>query len=702
MPHLPDNELIITRSHPIPRKQSHRPSTMSLLAPRMTQPERASVVLPTVTCSSCSDSIPLSSLGEHVCRAAPRTIGRSAPRPAQIAIPPPGAHSATSSSWRGPSSFEHAPPRPAFAGPSSAVSSPGSSSLMIPDVSSGRSSPIGGLSPHGGSSPSPRTPSPTNPFFPQIALDDKGGNASYGLGLNVSSKPEGPFPTDAPLPKGASDLSALSGESGMAGVGRRTFQAAAWGVTAGMGMAQSVRNRQPEHSRPPLPPSSFSSPGPASAREGSQSAGPVPSSLPPWQSHMPLHSPAPYSTSSYGRQRSGTDATSPPRPFEGLSAIVPQRSASAMDRPAQPFAPPARSTSAMSANPPGHRSKPSVASTTSSRSSYDKGDSVSQLLRARTNTNERKGSNDGKGNFFDKYKEMQRTNSKSSAGTFRLLPGDRRDSQDDVNENLVDSPRQSVLDLDDEASALPWATPALAGSPDIKQSELREKTHHRQPTAGSDSSSASSRSGRYGASGGSCEDIVTPGGSLEGLSLQDRAVVNGNARSYGARPLKEIQETEEEENDRVVFGTLADSPPRAQTKPHTHMVRSGSSSTINTTTKDSATSHSHSQTRSRTAPVRRIKTCQKCGDTVGGTKKFVERDGVVLCEADWKKMYLPSCRKCSKLIETKMVSADDGQLKGKWHSACFTCTRCDEPFEDGDFYVHAGKPWCQYHYAQET
>lgn len=356
----------------------------------------------------------------------------------------------------------------------------------------------------------------------------------------------------------------------------------------------------------------------------------------------------------------------------------------------------------MGTQPSGHAAKPSVASTSSSRSSYDHGDSVAKLLRARTD--ERKGSSDGKGKFFDKYKEMQRTTSNSSGGTSRLVPVDpRRSPEEDEDRELVDSPRQSVLDLEDEASALPWATPALAASPDIKQGEFREKTHQRQPTAGSDSSSGSSRSGRYGASGASCEEVVTPSGSIEGLSIHDRANGQNGSRAYGARPLKQIHEMEEDENDRVIFGTPVDSPPRTR-NPRANMIRSESNSTIDTTTKDSTTSHSHSHShsRSRTAPVRRIKMCQKCGETVGGTKKFVERDGVVLCEADWKKMYLPTCRKCSKLIETKMVSADDGQLKGKWHSHCFTCTRCDEPFGGGDFYVHAGKPWCQYHYAQET
>ena len=358
-----------------------------------------------------------------------------------------------------------------------------------------------------------------------------------------------------------------------------------------------------------------------------------------------------------------------------------------MDRAAEPVVAPPRSSSAMSKNPPSaHRTKPSVSSTTSSRSSYDNNreEGIAELLRARAP--EPKATND-KANFFSKYKEMQRSGSQaSSSGTTRLIPGAQQegDADDDSDEReLVASPQQSNLDLDDEASALPWATPALGASPVIKQTEQREKKHYRQLTVGSESSSGSSRSGRQAGSSRETEEIVTPSQSLEGFHQsirRDRA---------DPRPLKQIHESDEDENERVVFGALS----------RPNMPRSESASTINT--KDTHV-HSTSHARSRTAPVRRIKTCQKCGEQVGGTRKFVERDGVVLCEADWKKMYLPSCRRCDKLIETRMVSADDGQLKGKWHAACFTCTRCDEPFEGKDFYVHAGRPWCQYHYAQET
>ena len=624
---------------------------MSLLIPRPPV-EHASVVLPSITCSSCGGSIPLSSLGEHICR--PQHAPRSNP------------------------------PRPAFAGPSSTKSSPGPTQLTIPDLPSGRPSPSPSkLSPHSassghpGRSPSPRTPSPTNPFFPgQVEI--KGGPIALGLGLTVASRPEGPFPTDAPLPAGISDLSMINTDSngGMAGVGRRAFQAAAWGVTASVAMAQTAtRSKSSDHGHGSLHPHQI----PPQPR----SAGAQPTQYAPWQQQPQYQAQAQHQHSmpdperyhTPSRQRSGTDSNGMPEfiPHTHPShrPALPPRSASAMDRPAHTEHP-ARSTSAMGQR---HGHKPSMASSTSSRSEYDAGDSIATLLKARTDKRQAK----DKSAFFDRYKEMQRSNSGGRLGLGR------------GSDQLVSSPQETTLDLDaydEETSALPWATPALADSPEIKQEPMRrnDKTrlHQRYPTAESESSSHSSGSGRYPTSGPS-EEVVTPSQSFEGLVVPSR-------KNHDPRHLRQIHETDEMEEDRVVFEASS---------------RSQSRSRSNSTTKDTL-SHSRPpvpalpSARTPTSRSHSVKTCQKCSETVGGSRKFVERDGVVLCEYDWKKMYLPSCRRCNRLIETKMVSADDGQLKGKWHAACFTCTRCDQPFEGKDFYVHAGRPWCQYHYAEET
>ncbi|KAJ9096734.1 hypothetical protein QFC21_005004 [Naganishia friedmannii] len=101
--------------------------------------------------------------------------------------------------------------------------------------------------------------------------------------------------------------------------------------------------------------------------------------------------------------------------------------------------------------------------------------------------------------------------------------------------------------------------------------------------------------------------------------------------------------------------------------------------------------------REKAKPGTRV--CQKCGQNLKG-KRFIDRDGIMLCESDWKEMFLPKCRRCEKPIETSAVSSRDGQLKGKWHRACFSCYKCSQEFEGESFYVHDDKPYCQLHYHE--
>ena len=206
--------------------------------------------------------------------------------------------------------------------------------------------------------------------------------------------------------------------------------------------------------------------------------------------------------------------------------------------------------------------------------------------------------------------------------------------------------------------------------------------------------------------------MVTPSRSLQGLaeraggsnSISSRLDEGKKGLTYdiGAEnrdDLEQIGEEEEDDEDElVVLGAI--DPPFRRASEDAKMEASISAST--STSRDA---HSRSRTvpdikRSSGNPIRG-KTCQKCGETVGGANRFVERDDVVLCERDWKKLYLPSCRRCNLPIEKSAVSSSDGQLKGKWHRACFTCTRCDKPFEGDSFYVHGGRPWCQQHYHEE-
>ena len=502
----------------------------------------------------------------------------------------------------------------------------------------------------------PRTPSPTNPFFP-------GNEKDQGLGLNTSPLLDGPFPTARPLPNGMSDLSSsYSSDTNMAGVGRRAFQAAAWGVTASISLASSARERQERKQAP----ASFQ-------RQPNQVLSPPPQWPQPLQnaSREPV---VPPKKPLAGRQRSGTVAA-PEKP---------------LPPPVSYISPPSRTTPLADSAPitSSHARKQSVASVASSTSSgYGiRGETVSELLKARSGQKpqgERQA-------FFDKYKEMQRSNSNSTSGMIprRASNASKMSRADD--QELVASPQQTTFDLefdDDEASALPWA------SPPQPEYEHDRKQHTRNTTADSAESAKSSAKGS--SSGPGSVELITPSISLERL-----AIVGGKEQAaYDARRLKHISERVEDEEDRVVFGGPLPTLPQVQGK-------SAADTRTATLQVHTVASKSHSkrpsQSRSKTDPTAGRKSCQKCGTAVGGQRRYVERDGVVLCVDDWKKMYLPSCRRCNLLIETKMISADDGQLKGKWHASCFTCTRCDEPFKDKDFYVHAGMPWCQYHYAEET
>ncbi|KAF8609888.1 hypothetical protein BDV93DRAFT_549757 [Ceratobasidium sp. AG-I] len=116
------------------------------------------------------------------------------------------------------------------------------------------------------------------------------------------------------------------------------------------------------------------------------------------------------------------------------------------------------------------------------------------------------------------------------------------------------------------------------------------------------------------------------------------------------------------------------------------------------------TSASASSSSSCGTRRRRIRTCAKCEKRIEDGRWIKIDDGnggnTVLCEADWKMLYLPKCRQCDLVIETQAIYASDGQLKGKYHKECFNCYSCHQLFPDRSFYVHQERPYCKYHYHE--
>lgn len=245
--------------------------------------------------------------------------------------------------------------------------------------------------------------------------------------------------------------------------------------------------------------------------------------------------------------------------------------------------------------------------------------------------------------------------------------------------------------------------------------------------------------------------------SMGGMSTTSRARNRGSSRriskSTGSKPkgIKLPMETLEEESapstSQLSASDLDTLVPSAN----------GSSLTIPTTrqrTKSGPSSVSTSRSSSSTSRRHRTKTCVKCGKTIEDGRWIAvdagssyssasltsdaknqqhltikstsssgsgsSSSGEVLCEKDWKEMYLPKCRRCGLTIESQAVSSADGQLKGKYHRACFNCSTCQvgsnslliflidthihsfrflqKPFPDKEFYVFGGQPYCDYHY----
>jgi len=334
--------------------------------------------------------------------------------------------------------------------------------------------------------------------------------------------------------------------------------------------------------------------------------------------------------------------------------------------------------------------------------------------------------------FFEKYKQTMGSKSDQT----HMSSSTRWNKDDD----------ETSIDSQDEDSQLPWVM-----SPEQPAVPLHRFDHQRNPTDGSIASASSSSQScgppelRSRNGSGHEELVMTPNQSWEGLADRSGAleVMKKPFENPGlglgdslAQIGEEEEDDDEEEGEAFVIGTPQNSrrakpappnlarsnsestvtqtasPQRSMTAPQfptpyrTHDMEpprmgmplsSSTSSSMRTRQGDASSSSNGSPTDNR----RPKRVCVSCGNAVGGSRRFVERDGVILCEADWKKLYLPSCRRCEQPIEKSAVSSSDGQLKGKWHRACFTCSRCDRPFDGDDFYVHDGRPWCQYHYAEE-
>jgi len=72
---------------------------------------------------------------------------------------------------------------------------------------------------------------------------------------------------------------------------------------------------------------------------------------------------------------------------------------------------------------------------------------------------------------------------------------------------------------------------------------------------------------------------------------------------------------------------------------------------------------------------------------------FTVYRGHPYCETCHVRLRMPKCKKCKKSIRDGMRAVE--ALGGKWCWECFTCARCDQPFENPSFFQRDQKAFCE-------
>ncbi|XP_031637190.1 actin-binding LIM protein 3 isoform X4 [Contarinia nasturtii] len=66
---------------------------------------------------------------------------------------------------------------------------------------------------------------------------------------------------------------------------------------------------------------------------------------------------------------------------------------------------------------------------------------------------------------------------------------------------------------------------------------------------------------------------------------------------------------------------------------------------------------------------------------------FFSKDGAFYCTTDYQKLFGTKCAACKLYVEGEVVSTMDNT----YHQKCFTCSRCNQPFQSGSKVTNTGK-----------
>jgi uncharacterized CHY-type Zn-finger protein len=75
------------------------------------------------------------------------------------------------------------------------------------------------------------------------------------------------------------------------------------------------------------------------------------------------------------------------------------------------------------------------------------------------------------------------------------------------------------------------------------------------------------------------------------------------------------------------------------------------------------------------------------------------KDGDVLyfCKKDYMELYASKCSWCHEPIDDDGIQVEGGK---KYHMGCFSCSVCDTPFNDGEYYQDEFMVYCAEHYVE--
>ncbi|KAM6922627.1 LIM domain-binding protein 3-like isoform 2-T2 [Lycodopsis pacificus] len=73
---------------------------------------------------------------------------------------------------------------------------------------------------------------------------------------------------------------------------------------------------------------------------------------------------------------------------------------------------------------------------------------------------------------------------------------------------------------------------------------------------------------------------------------------------------------------------------------------------------------------------------------------FVEEQNNVYCENCYEEFFAPTCARCNTKIMGEVMHA----LRQTWHTTCFVCAACGQPFGNSLFHMEDGEPYCEKDY----